>query len=160
MVRLRFEVTHSTACLGLVRKALFLIRVLIPGQHHGTSCRILSAPKTTSPRLFLFYFSRFSSLLKSIRSESFLSPSTFFIGGAHMSQGSLKALNSSRAGWSIIRQSSTHPVSSQTSRCPTTCSAGRTPSAHCRRFTAFEDNSPLCMYGDSQLPRKPISSPQ
>ncbi|GFY07138.1 hypothetical protein TNCV_276851 [Trichonephila clavipes] len=26
-----------------------------------------------------------------------------------------------------------------------TCTDGRAPSAHCRRFTAFEDNSPLCI---------------
>ncbi|GFW79266.1 hypothetical protein TNCV_2476731 [Trichonephila clavipes] len=63
-----FEVAHSTACLGPVRKALFLIRVL--GSWSASQNKTLGfsspLPKTTSPCLFFsfprslsFLFSRF-----------------------------------------------------------------------------------------------------
>ncbi|GFV31576.1 hypothetical protein TNCV_3380011 [Trichonephila clavipes] len=54
-----FEVAHSTACLGPVRKALFLIRVLDSWSASRIKTLGFSSPlpKTTSPCLFeLFFF--------------------------------------------------------------------------------------------------------
>ncbi|GFX61614.1 uncharacterized protein TNCV_5111011 [Trichonephila clavipes] len=76
--------------------------------------RLLSL-SLSRPPLFFSFLPVFPAF-ENIRGSPFLPPHVFSLVGPYESILEPQLI---RAHWSIIRQSSTHPVSSQTSRCPT-----------------------------------------